>query len=389
MVITESNALKKFCDTIKDSEFITVDTEFLREKTYYPTLCLIQVSGPDKNAVAIDPMAQGLDLRPLFELLFDPNLLKVFHAGRQDLEIFYNLTGRVVAPLFDTQIAAMVCGYGDQVGYEALVRNTTGGEIDKSSQFTDWSLRPLSDKQLNYALSDVTHLCDVYQVLLKQLAENGREKWVYEEEETLMDEATYRIHPHEMWEKVKVKSPKPRTLAILRELAAWREERAQRKNLPRSWVMRDDALSDMAAQAPRDVKALKKIRGISNDFARSSHGKVLLELIKKALDSPREDWPKPKKKKILEPEEAALFDALKMLLKIQASLHGVAPRLIGGKDELEDLARGKENNPLLKGWRNDIFGRYAHALQNGELAVGMKNGMIEKYKVSTNTEIYD
>ena len=257
MLITDQKALKGFCASLKSETFITVDTEFLREKTYYPKLCLIQIGAADGRAAAIDPLSDDIDLAPVYDLLFDEKILKIFHAARQDLEIFFNQTGKVVYPFFDTQIAAMVCGYGDSIGYENLVRNITGGQIDKSSQYTNWSNRPLSDKQVNYALGDVTHLVKVYEHLAEQLEKRGRTSWVFEEEAVLEDPATYDVDLNEMWRKIKVKSPKPQTLAVLRELAAWREARAQRKDLPKNWVMKDDTLADMAAQAPRDAKALK------------------------------------------------------------------------------------------------------------------------------------
>ncbi|HRQ61952.1 MAG TPA: ribonuclease D, partial [Alphaproteobacteria bacterium] len=243
MIITKQKDLDALCKNLAQKPFITFDTEFLREKTYYPKLCLIQVADPEKNAAAIDPLADGLDLAPLFDLLQNEMVLKVFHAGRQDLEILFNITGgQLPKPFFDTQVAAMVCGYGDQVGYEALVRDIAKVQIDKSSQFTDWSRRPLTQRQIDYALDDVIHLVDVYQSLTRRLEEKGRTEWVFEEEAVLANPATYVVEPREMWQKVKIKTPKPKALAILRELAAWREMRAQEKDLPRSWVMKDDTM---------------------------------------------------------------------------------------------------------------------------------------------------
>ena len=296
MLITEQESLKAFCDQLRGEKFITIDTEFLREKTYYPKLCLIQISGADGKAAAIDPLIEGLDLQPVYELLFNSDILKVFHAGRQDLEIFFNLTGKVVTPIFDTQIAAMVCGYGDSVGYESLVKNVTGQQVDKSSQFTDWSRRPLSDKQLSYALGDVTYLIDVYKSLAKQLDEKGRTSWVLEEEEILANPKTYEVDFDLCWKRIKIRTPKPKTLVVLRALAAWREQEAQRRNMPKNWVMRDETLADMAAQAPKDVKALQRIRNMSGDVAAGPVGKKLLKLIKEAISSSPDSWPRLEKK---------------------------------------------------------------------------------------------
>lgn len=390
MLITEQNALQTFCASLKNQAFITVDTEFLREKTYYPKLCLIQISGPDGKAKAIDPLDTGLDLAPVYDLLLDKDILKVFHAARQDLEIFFNLTGKVVEPLFDTQIAAMVCGYGDSVGYESLVRNITGHSLDKSVQYTDWSNRPLSDRQVNYALGDVTYLVEVYQKLSAELEKRGRTSWVYQEEEVLADPATYDIDPYETWRRVKVKSPKPKTLAILRELTAWREKRAQSKDLPRSWVLRDDTLADMAAQMPKNKNQLKKIRNMSPELADSHHGDKLLELIKKALESDPKTWPQPKKKNPVPPHVSATIDILRMLLKVQATKHGVATKLLVATEDLEALALDDHADiPAMKGWRYDIFGRHALALKKGELAVGLKGHKIAKYQVSHDTDTRD
>ncbi|MEZ5814818.1 MAG: ribonuclease D [Alphaproteobacteria bacterium] len=390
MLITEQKALKDFCASLLNEEFITVDTEFLREKTYYPKLCLIQVGAPDGRAMAIDPVEGALDLRPLFALLFDENILKVFHAARQDLEIFYNLTGKVVAPLFDTQIAAMVCGYGDSVGYENLVRNITGKGLDKSVQFTNWMNRPLSEKQINYALGDVTYLVDVYKHLSKALEKRGRTEWVFQEEEILMDPQTYANDPYEAWKRVKIKSPKPKTLAVLQELAAWREKRAQDKDLPKGWVMRDDTLADMAAQMPRNAAQLKKIRNMPGDMADSHHGKKLLELIKKAADSDSGGWPQPVKKKPTPPHIGAVMDILRMLLKVQCAEHGVATKLLISTEDLEALAMDDNADiPALKGWRYEVFGRDALAVKKGALAVGLKDSKIVKYKVNAETEFQD
>jgi len=390
MLIIEQNALEAFCASLKSCEFITVDTEFLREKTYYPKLCLIQVGDPEGNAKAIDPIAGDLDLTPLYELLFNKNILKVFHAARQDMEIFYNLTGKVVEPLFDTQIGAMVCGYGDSIGYDNLVRNITGESIDKSVQFTNWTNRPLSEKQINYALGDVTYLVDVYKHLTEELDKRNRTSWVFEEEKVLTAPETYKNDPHEAWRRVKIKTPKPKTLSILRELAAWREKRAQDKNLPKSWVLRDDTLADMASQAPQNTDQLKKIRNMPPELAQNHHGEKLLKLIQSAIRSDPQTWPKPKKKKSVPPSVSATMDILRMLLKIQCAENDVATKLLISTDELELLAMEENPNiPALKGWRRDVFGNDALAIKRGELAVGLKNNKIVKYTVTDNTDVRD
>lgn len=382
-VLTHSDDVKTLCEKLAAHPFITIDTEFLREKTYYPKLCLIQVSGPDKDAYAIDPLAQGIDLSPLYDLLQNKAVLKVFHSGRQDLEIFYNLTKKVVTPVFDTQIAAMVCGFGDSVGYENLVRNITGNRIDKSSQFTDWSVRPLSDKQIDYALGDVTHLCDIYLHLKEKLDERGRTGWLLQEKDILSDPATYENDPYKAWERVKIRSPKSRSLAILREVAAWREQQAQKRDVPKSWVIRDDALADMAGQAPKTTKQLAKIRNVSKDMAHSKAGEELLARIEKALNSPKDSWPTPKKKKQLSKTALATVDILKMLLKIQSAEHEVAAKLIASAADIEEIAQSDTADvPALKGWRKEVFGADALAIKHGKLAIGLKDGKITKFPIS-------
>ena len=382
MLITTQKELEAFCASLKDFKFITVDTEFLREKTYYPKLCLIQIGDPEGRAAAIDPLIEGLDLRPVFELFFDPNILKVFHAARQDLEIFYNLTGKVVIPFFDTQIAAMVCGYGDSVGYESLVRNITGGKLDKSVQYTNWSHRPLSESQINYALGDVTHLVEIYATLSQELEKRNRVQWVFEEEAILEDPATYELDPYEMWRKVKVKSPKPQVLAILRELAAWREKRARSKNLPKNWVLRDETLADMAAQAPKDKKALKRIRNFPGDLVDHAIGRELLSLIDKALKSDPSSWPSVKRGKPPSAKVMAIVEILKLLLKLQAAEHEVAAKLIANSADLEAIAKDDTADvPAMRGWRREVFGDDALAMKHGQRAIGLQDGRVQKFVI--------
>ena len=380
-ILTTSKAVADFCKTLSNCEFITVDTEFLREKTYYPKLCLVQISGPDKDARAIDPLIENIDLSPLFDLLKNENIIKVFHAGRQDLEIFYNLMDIVPAPIFDTQIAAMVCGYGDSIGYEKLIKSITGGKIDKSSQFTDWSVRPLSDKQLTYALGDVTHLCDAYLHLRDILDKRGRTEWVKQEDKILCNPKTYENDPYNAWKRIKIRSPKAKDLAILRELAALREQYAQKRNIPKTWVIKDEVLANIAGQAPKDKRQLGKIRNISKDAVEGKLGEQILKAIDKALSSPRAQWPVPKERKHLNQSESAVVDILKMLLKIVSTEHEVAAKIIASSADLEDIALDDEADvPALKGWRKDIFGDDAIAIKHGRLAIGLKNGKITRVR---------
>ncbi len=382
MIITDQQELELLCKKLAACPFITIDTEFLRERTYYPKLCLIQVSGPDQQAAGIDPIDTNLDLSPLFEILLNQKILKVLHAGRQDLEIFYRLTGKVIGPFFDTQIAAMVCGYGDSIGYENLVRDITGASLDKSVQFTDWSRRPLSERQIDYALGDVIHLVKIYEHLTKELEKRGRTSWVFQEEEILADPNTYANNPLESWKRIKLRSPKPKTLAVLREIAAWRETSAQKRDIPRTWLLRDETMADMAAQTPRNVDQLKKIRGLNAEQAAGSMGKSLLELIEKALASDKDTWPKIPDRKIIPPQAQATIEVLKLLLKVQCVQHDVATKLVADAEDIEAIALNDDADvPALKGWRHEIFGKDALELKAGRVAIGLKNGKIEKYSV--------
>lgn len=381
-IITESHALAEFCAHLKNCKFITVDTEFLREKTYYPKLCLIQVSCPEKNAKAIDTLAEGIDLTPLFDLLNDANILKVFHAGRQDLEIFYTLTGKVPAPVFDTQIAAMVCGYGDSIGYDRLVQNITGVQIDKSSQFTNWAIRPLSDKQIDYALGDVTHLCDVYLRLMAELEKRGRTDWVRQEDASLTDPAVYENDPYETWKRIKIRSPKPKNLIVLRELAAWRETKAQQRNIPKPWLMKDETLADIASQLPTSLKGLSKIRNLSKEYSKESKGQEILDVIQKALNIQTDSWPIPQKRRQISASAMATIDVLKLLLKVISIEHEVASKIIANADDIEAIALDDDADvPALKGWRREVFGVDALAVKHGKLAIGLQNGKVMKVPI--------
>ncbi len=381
-ILITNKDIEQFCRKLSNCEFITIDTEFLREKTYYPKLCLVQISGPDKDAKAIDPLIENIDLSPLFDLLKNEKIIKVFHAGRQDLEIFYNLMDVVPTPIFDTQIAAMVCGYGDSIGYEKLIKSITGSKIDKSFQFTDWSVRPLSDKQLTYALGDVTHLCDAYIHLRDILDKHKRTEWVMQEDKIICNPKTYENDPYDAWKRIKIRSPKAKDLAILRELAALREQYAQKRNIPKTWVIKDEVLANIARQAPKDKKQLIKIRNISKDAVEGKLGEQILKAIEKALSSPRAKWPVPEEKRHLNQSESVIVDVLKMLLKIVSTEHGVAAKIIASSTDLEDIALNDEADvPALKGWRNEIFGNDAIAIKHGKLAIGLKNGKITKFPI--------
>ena len=384
-LITTNAALKAFCDTLKNCPYITVDTEFMRERTYYAKLCLIQMSGPDREAVAVDVLAKDevLDLSPIWELFADKNIVKVFHAARQDLEIVFQLSGTLPSPLFDTQIAAMVCGYGDQVGYESLVNDICKAKVDKSSQFTDWTHRPLSPKQLTYALNDVIFLKDIYESLKGRLDKKSRTDWVLEETNDLLAHNLYQFPPRDAWQRLKLRSPKPRDLAVLRELAEWREQEAQRKDVPRGRILKDETLLDLTYQKPRSEGELSRIRGISADMAKGKFGKFIFEAIERGMALPDADCPAVIGKDPLPQRLTPVLEMLKMLLRIQASEHDVAPRLIADSETLENYVRDQNSDPhLTHGWRYEIFGKEAEALMNGKVALSLVNGKIKKIEIS-------
>ena len=386
-VITKSDDLAAFADRLQNEPYITVDTEFLRDSTYYAKLCLVQVGGRDE-AMCIDPLADGIDLEPLYALLRNPNILKVFHAARQDLEIFFQMMGEVPAPLFDSQIAAMVCGYGESVGYEQLVREIAKQKLDKSNRFTDWSRRPLSEKQIKYALGDVTHLRVIYEHLEKQIKKQGRAHWVTEEMEILTDPATYEMKPEDSWKRLKLRSTEPLFVLTAQLLATWRESEAQRRNMPRNRVLRDDVILELAAQRPSNPDALGRIRGLGGN-AKGKTGDALLHIIKQAMDTPAEQRPKLERKKPINGKAAATVELLKVLLKGRCAQHGVAAKMVATVADLEALAEhaisGKaeddEHIPTLRGWRYEIFGGPAQKLMRGELALAMKNGEIVEFEV--------
>jgi ribonuclease D len=370
-LITTTAALEDFTRRIAADAFITVDTEFMRERTFWPVLCLIQIAGADA-AAAIDPLAPEIDLTPLWRVMADPAVLKVFHAARQDIEIFLHLTGSVPRPLFDTQAAAMVCGFGDSVSYETLIARLTGARLDKSSRFTDWSQRPLTDRQLAYALSDVTHLRPAYEQLSQKLQKSGRASWLDEEMALLTDPATYRLDPDEAWRRLKPRSDKPRFLGVLREVAAWREREAQRKDIPRSRVIKDEALLEIAAHAPATVDDLARTRGLGRAIAEGRYGTELMAAVEHALALPAGALPVAGPRTELPQGLAPIVDLLRVLLKMKSEDEDVAARLIAGSADLEAIAADDDADvPALKGWRRRIFGTAALDLKQGRIALAV------------------
>ena len=376
--ITTTKALKQVCAELADGPFLTIDTEFLRETTYYPKLCLIQMSGPGKDVVLIDPLEDTLDLAPFWSLMTEEPVLKVFHAARQDIEIIYHATGKVPSPVFDTQVAAAVCGYGESVGYDALVQKISGAEIDKSSRFTDWSRRPLTDKQARYAAADVLHLVDVYDTLLGKLGNNGRSGWLAEEMAILTAEETYRMEPDQAWQRLKNRARKPRELLRLRRLAAWREEQAQTRNVPRGRILKDDAIYELSTQGPKDADAMERLRAVPKGFGKSKDGKAIAKLIGALDDVPKEDLPRLPKHARNAPAPQAVVDLLRALLKHVGDQHGVATRMIANAEDLEAIAReGEADVPALKGWRRTLFGEEALKLKRGEIALAAHGKRLE------------
>jgi ribonuclease D len=368
-LITDSAALRSFIQDLKAAPFVTIDTEFLRDKTYWPQLCLVQIAGPD-HAAAIDTLAPGLDLQPLVELLADRSILKVFHAARQDVEIFYKLTGSIPTPIADTQVMAMVCGYGDAASYETLATKLAHATIDKSSRFTDWARRPLSDRQLKYALSDVTYLRVVYEKLQAKLDSAARSDWVADEMAILTNPSTYDLDPWTSWQRLKIRSDKPRFLSVLREIAAWREREAQERDIPRSRLIKDEQLLEIAAHPPRDADALAQCRGLSKGFAEGRMGEAILAAVHRGLDLPEADCPKVKPRLDLPAGLGPLIDLLRVLLKTRCDQHDVAQKLIANSDDLERIAADdKADVPALSGWRRKVFGEEALALKHGKLAL--------------------
>lgn len=373
--ITTTADLAAFCQEAAKRAYVTVDTEFLRERTYYSKLCLIQLAYQDDegaDAVLVDPLADGLSLEPLYELFKDHGCVKVFHAARQDLEIFYVDAGVIPEPLFDTQVAAMVCGFGEQAGYETLVRKIARSDLDKSSRFTDWSRRPLTDAQAKYALADVTHLRDIYEYLSARLAQSGRSKWVAEEMAVLEDPATYQADPDNAWKRVKTRTQSGKFLAIVRELARFRERHAQERNIPRNRVFKDDALVELASTKPRSEADLGRSRLLLREARRGDIAAGILKAIETGLDVKPEDMPKVDNARAKLQVNPALADLLRVLLKAKTDHAEVAPKLIASSADLDALAGGQRDVAALKGWRREVFGNDALQLCEGQVGLAVK-----------------
>lgn len=375
MLITTSDDLARFCDTLRGAPYIALDTEFVWERSYFARLCLVQVAyGP--HAAAIDPLAPGIDLRPLGALLRDTQTLKVLHAATQDLAIFLEKLGEVPGPVFDTQIAASVCGLGEQPGYAKLVEAMLGISLDKGPQATDWSLRPLTERQLAYALSDVTHLCGIYEALQAELARTGRGAWVHEEMAALLDPGRYRTDPWEAWRRIRIRRPTPRALGVLRELAAWREHEAIHRDVPRGWLVKDEALVEIAVTLPESADDLARVRRLSESFARGRDGAALLDCVRHGLEIPEDELPEPARRPRPEGSEP-LVALLSALLTQQCAAHGVAPNLVAKRADLIRIATEEAPDvPALSGWRRQIFGASAVALCSGQLALTVRDGAV-------------
>ena len=387
-LITDSTQLAEFCARLAKSNFVAVDTEFMRENTYYPELCLVQMAD-ENEAAAIDPKAPGLDMTPMLELICNnEDVLKVFHAGGQDIEIFYNLTGKTPHPLFDTQIAAMALGQGEQIGYSNLVELWIGLQLDKGARFTDWSRRPLDKRQIDYAIGDVTHLSTIFPMMLEKLVSTGRGGWLDDEMERLANAANYHNEPDNAWKRIKVQSRKPEVLGRLKAMGAWREREAQRKNIPRGRIMKDETLADIAAHPPRHQSELPKVRGLSPAWKDNEIGARLIAVIAEAEPLPRDLMPERNGNGTGGGKEGALVaDLLKLLLKIRSREINVAARLITRSDELEMLAAGeREGLELLTGWRFEQFGRDALDLVEGRLAFAVVNGKLKMTRTLDSEE---
>ncbi|MGO4704280.1 ribonuclease D [Microvirga sp. 2MCAF38] len=376
-LIISTEALSEACNRLSAHPFVTVDTEFLRETTYYPKLCLIQMAGPEpEDAYLIDPLSPDLDLAPFMALMANESVTKVFHSARQDLEIVWNLGGLVPHPLFDTQVAAMVCGYGDSVSYEQLVNDLAKARVDKSSRFTDWSRRPLTDAQLTYALSDVTHLVQVYEALMAQLQASGRVAWLSEEMSVLTSPATYQADPENAWKRLGGRLRKAKEVAVLMEISAWREREAQNRDVPRGRILKDDALIDIAVSAPRSVEALGRLRSIPNGFERSKTGGDILEAVERGLARDPATIPLPERSRG-RGGSGSVVELLKVLLKAVAEQEGVAPKIIATVEELEAIAESDTADvPSLHGWRRTLFGDKALALKGGQLSLVLDRGRV-------------
>ena len=386
-IILKTEELAEACEIFARHDYVAVDTEFLRETTFWPQLCLIQLSGPDLDAI-VDPLAPGIDLAPFFKLMADTSVTKVFHAARQDIEIVFNRGGLIPHPIFDTQVAAMVCGFGDSASYDTLVQRIVNVQLDKSSRFTDWSHRPLSEKQLDYAIADVTHLKDVYLHLKGELEREGRTEWLAEEMSVLESRETYDLHPDDAWQRLRMRVRKPIELAILKNIAAWREREARSRDVPRGRVLKDDAVFEIAQQAPKDIEALARLRTIPKGYERSQNGAAILGAVNAALAIPKTDLPRIPRPANLAEGSGAAVEMLKVLLKLIAEKNGVASKIIASSDDLDAIAsRGEEADvAALNGWRRELFGEPALKLIQGEMALRFVNRKVDVVEFSLAAE---
>ena len=377
--IKDNDTLYKFYNQCINEKVLAIDTEFIRENTYYPSLCLIQIAGSD-FASAIDPLS-GVDLSIIWKLLENKNILKVFHAARQDIEIFLNLTGKIPYPIYDTQIAAMFCGLGDQIGYEGLVNNFLGLSVNKELQFTNWLQRPLSKNQIDYAISDVTHLIKIYPIITKLINDSNRTEWVEKEMQSISDQSLYKIDPLDIWKRIKLKNSKPKTLNLLKHLAAWRENECKKQNIPRNKLIRDDVLVNVSYQSPQTIIELKKIRAFPKQLSHKNCNDII-ETIQNANRIIQEDWPNVIKTYKKSNISSNSLELLKLLLKVSSEESGLAEKLIANNDDLRDLIEAKNNDlRVFKGWRNDIFGKEAISLLNGTLGFRLENGQVKKIQI--------
>jgi len=376
-LITTTQGLEEAVSALSKSDFVTVDTEFIRETTFWPELCLIQMASPDHTAL-IDALAPDLDLKRFFALMADEKVMKVFHAARQDIEIVFHLGSLIPHPVFDTQVAAMVCGFGDAISYDQLVNRVTGAHLDKSSRFTDWRRRPLSEKQLEYALADVTYLRDIYLYLKAELEKEGRADWVNEEMSILTARETYDLHPDDAWKRLKSRLRKPQELAVMRAVAAWREREARERNVPRGRVIKDDTIYEIAQQQPTDAEALGRLRTIPKGWERSGQATSLLGAVNAALAIPREQMPRLPKQSHSPEGAGAAADLLKVLLKLVTEEYGVAAKIVANSDDIDRIAAEGENADVaaLHGWRREVFGNKALKLISGEIGIKFENRKI-------------
>jgi len=374
-LITTTDELAAVCSRMARHPFVTVDTEFLRETTYYPLLCVAQMASPDE-AVVIDALATGIDLAPFFALMANEKVVKVFHAARQDIEIVWNMAKTIPHPIVDTQVAAMVLGYGDSISYDQLVQRITGDTLDKSHRFTDWTRRPLSDAQIAYAVSDVTHLRDVYLKLATDLEKQARSNWVEAEMDVLTSPETYRADPERAWERLKSRVRKPKELAILIEVAAWREREAQNRDVPRGRVIKDEVIGDIAVQAPTTIERLGHLRSLPKGFERSRWGEQIIDAVKRGIERDHKTLPRLDRFRPAA-NGAAIVELLKVLLRMTAERHGVAAKVIATVDDLDRIAADDEADvPAMKGWRRELFGDKAVALKHGRLALAIDEGKV-------------